>query len=162
MPIPASRGRWGVVPDHHQHLQRCETDPSACSSVSMKNRGTGAQKGPQLSPGEARAEQEAEHSCPGFQTSLVLLHQRNHPGRFKNYQCPGSSPGQGSQGLISFPSDSAVKHLPANAEDMGSIPGSRRSPGGGNGNPLQYSCLENPLHEGTWQTPVYGVTRRQT
>ena len=38
-----------------------------------------------------------------------------------------------------------VKNLPANAGDVGSIPGSGRSPGGGNGNPLQYSCLENPM-----------------
>ena len=42
-----------------------------------------------------------------------------------------------------FPQDSVVKNLPANAGDSGSIPGSRRSPGGGNGNPLQYSCLSH-------------------
>ena len=47
-----------------------------------------------------------------------------------------------------FPSDSMVKNLPANAGDTGdtsSIPGSRRSPGEGNGNPLKYSCLENSM-----------------
>ena len=44
-----------------------------------------------------------------------------------------------------FPGGSAVKNLPANAGDMGSIPGSGRSPGEGNGNLLQYSCLENPM-----------------
>ena len=46
-----------------------------------------------------------------------------------------------------------VKNLPANAGDLrdtGLIPGSRRSPGGGNGNPLQYSCLENPIDKGAW------------
>ena len=43
-----------------------------------------------------------------------------------------------------FPSGSAVKNLPDNAKDTGSIPGSERSPGEGNGSPLQYSCLENP------------------
>ena len=43
-----------------------------------------------------------------------------------------------------------VKNLPANAGDAGSIPGSGRSPGGGNGNPLQYSYLENPMDRGTW------------
>ena len=45
------------------------------------------------------------------------------------------------------------------AGDPGSIPGSGRSPGEGNGNPLQYSCLENPMDRGAWQATVYGVTR---
>ena len=49
-----------------------------------------------------------------------------------------------------FPSDSGLKNPPANAEDMGSIPGSGRSPGEGNGNPLQYSCLENSMDRGAW------------
>ena len=44
-----------------------------------------------------------------------------------------------------------VKNLPANAEDEGSIPGSGRSPGEGNGNPLQYSCLGNPMDRGAWR-----------
>ena len=47
-----------------------------------------------------------------------------------------------------------VKNLPANTGDtgnVGSIPGSKRSPGEGNGNPLQYSCLKNPMHRGAWQ-----------
>ena len=47
-------------------------------------------------------------------------------------------------------SDSVVKNLPANAGDTGLIPGSGRLPGEGNGNPLQYSCLENPVDRGTW------------
>ena len=54
----------------------------------------------------------------------------------------------------------AVKSLPANAGDIrdtGSIFGSGRSPGGGNGNPLQYSCLENPMDRGAWQAVVYRV-----
>ena len=42
--------------------------------------------------------------------------------------------------------------------DMGSVPGSGRSPGGGNGNPLQYSCLENPVDRGAWWATVHGVT----
>jgi len=52
-----------------------------------------------------------------------------------------------------------VKNLPANAGDTGSVPGSGRSPGGGNGNPLQYSCLENPMDGGAWQATVPGVTK---
>ena len=56
-----------------------------------------------------------------------------------------------------------VKNLPANAgdiRDVGLIPGSGRSPGGGNGNPLWYSCLENPMDRGAWQAAVHGVTVR--
>ena len=46
-----------------------------------------------------------------------------------------------------------------NAGDLGSVPGLRRSPGGGNGNPLQYSCLENPMDVGAWRATVHGVAR---
>ena len=55
-----------------------------------------------------------------------------------------------------------VKNLPANAGDMGSVPGSGRSPGVRNGNPVQYSCLENPLDRGTQWAIVQGVTQSQT
>ena len=47
----------------------------------------------------------------------------------------------------------------AATEDMSSFPGLGRSPGEGNGNPLQYSCLENPMDRGAWQATVYGVSR---
>ena len=49
-----------------------------------------------------------------------------------------------------------------NAGDPGSIPGSGRSPGEGNGNPLQYSCLEYPMDGGAWQATVHGVAKSQT
>ena len=55
-----------------------------------------------------------------------------------------------------------VKNLPANAgdvRDLDSIPGSARSPGGGHGNPLQYSCLENPMDRGDWWATVHGITK---
>ena len=58
-----------------------------------------------------------------------------------------------------------VKNSLANAgdaRDVGSIPGSERSPGGGNGNLLQYFCLKNPMDRGAWQAIVHGVTKRQT
>ena len=61
-----------------------------------------------------------------------------------------------------FPGGSMVKNLPANAGDagdVGSIPGSRRSPGAGSGNPLQYSCLGNPMDGGAWWATVHGVTK---
>ena len=52
-----------------------------------------------------------------------------------------------------------VKNLLANTGDAGSLPESGRSPGEGNGNPLQYSCLENPMDRGAWQAIVRGVAR---
>ena len=55
-----------------------------------------------------------------------------------------------------------VKNLPANAGDLGSIPGLRISSGEGNGNPLQYSCLENSMDGGAWQATVHGITRSRT
>ena len=67
--------------------------------------------------------------------------------------------------LWDFPSGSVVKNPHANAEaagDIGSIPGLGRSPGGGNGNPLQYSCLENPMDREALWASVLGVTKGQT
>ena len=58
-----------------------------------------------------------------------------------------------------------VKSVPANEEDARNadlIPGSERSPGGEHGNPLQYSCLENPMDTRAWQATVYGVTKSRT
>ena len=55
-----------------------------------------------------------------------------------------------------FASSSAGKEFPCNAGDLGSTPGLGRSPGEGNGNPLQYSCLENPMDRGTWWATVGG------
>ena len=55
-----------------------------------------------------------------------------------------------------------IKNPPANAgdaRDTGSVPGSGRSPGGGHGNPLQYSCLENLMDKGAWRTTVHGVAK---
>ena len=61
--------------------------------------------------------------------------------------------------LQGFPGGSVVKNPPANAGDTGSIPGLGRSPGGGNGNPLQYSCLGTPMDRGAWQARVHGVEK---
>ena len=61
---------------------------------------------------------------------------------------------------LGFPHGSVSKEATCNAGDPGSIPGSGRSPGEGNGNPLQYSCLENPMDRGgAWQATVHGVPR---
>ena len=60
---------------------------------------------------------------------------------------------------MGFPGSSVVKNLPANAGDVGLIPGFARSPGGGNGNPLLFSCLGNPLDRGAWWAAVHGVSK---
>ena len=64
-----------------------------------------------------------------------------------------------NRSYMGFPGGSGVKNPLANAGDLGLIPGSRRSPGEGNGNPLQYSCLGNPMDRGTWQATVHGVAK---
>ena len=61
--------------------------------------------------------------------------------------------------------DLVVKNPPANAGDtgdLGSVPGSERSLGGGNGNPLQVSCLGNPMDRRAWKATIYGVTKSRT
>ena len=60
---------------------------------------------------------------------------------------------------MGFPGSSVVKNPPANAGDMGSFPGSGRSSREGNGNPLQYSCLENPIDKGAWWATDHGVAK---
>ena len=64
--------------------------------------------------------------------------------------------------LLGFPGSSDGKASAYNAGDLGLIPGSGRSPGEGNGNPLQYSCLENPMDQGAWWATVHGVAKSQT
>ena len=61
-----------------------------------------------------------------------------------------------------FPGGSDGKASAYNAGDPGSIPGSRRSLGEGNGNPLQHSCLENPMDRGAWLAAIHGVTKSRT
>ena len=71
--------------------------------------------------------------------------------KFMNFRVPGR--------IMGFLPSSVGKESACNAGDMGSIPGLGRSPGEGNGNPLQYSCLENPMDGGTSQATVHGVAR---
>ena len=88
-------------------------------------------------------------------TSLTLLILKNHWSLWESV-CHAAWASQAA--LV-------VKKLPANAggvRDADSIPGSERSPGGGHGNPLQYSCLENPLDRGAWQATVHRVAKSWT
>ena len=61
-----------------------------------------------------------------------------------------------------FPDSSEVKASACSVGYLGSVPGLGRSPGEGNGNPLQYSCLENPMDGGAWRATVHGVAKSQT
>ena len=64
--------------------------------------------------------------------------------------------------IYSFPGGLDSKESACNVGDPGSIPGSRRSPGEGNGNPFQYFCLEDSIDRGAWQVTVHGVTKSWT
>ena len=75
------------------------------------------------------------------------------PSHFQTQCCLWYAPHRG------FPGGSDGKESACNVGDLGSIPGSRRSPGEGNGNPLQYPCLENPMDRGAWWTMVCGITK---
>ena len=75
-------------------------------------------------------------------------------GKSTEIECPPK--------VLSFPGGSEVKASAYNAGDLGSIPGLGRSPAEGNVNPLQYSCLENPMDRGACQATVHGVTKSRT
>ena len=64
--------------------------------------------------------------------------------------------------FFDLPSKIKNKTTPANEGDIGSIPGLRRSLGGGHSNPLQHSCLENPMDRGAWWATVHGVAKSRT
>ena len=78
-------------------------------------------------------------------------------GDLRNLQLLGEKNGGGG-----FPCGSEVKASACNVGDVGLIPGLGRSPGEGNGNPLQYSCLENPMDRGAWWATVHGVAKSRT
>ena len=63
---------------------------------------------------------------------------------------------------MGFPGGAVVKNLPANAGNIGSVLRWGRSPGGGNGKPLQYSCLKNPVDREAWKATVHGVAKSWT
>ena len=75
---------------------------------------------------------------------------------------PGAKILPHSRITVGFPGGSDGKESACNAGDLGSIPGLGRSPGEGNGNPLQYSSLENSMDRGAWQATVHGVTKSGT
>ena len=83
-----------------------------------------------------------------FILCTILVFQHNFKTKIKLLKSSNSG----------FPSSSDGKEPACNAEDVGTIPESGRTPGGGNGSPLQYSCLGNPMDRGAWWATVHGVT----
>ena len=98
-------------------------------------------------------------SPPAFNLSQHhgLLFGQSKQGKQGQSQCAKSL----DQGM-GFPGGSEDKASACNAGDLGSIPGLGRSPGEGNGNPFQYSCLKNPMDRGAWRATVHGVAKSQT
>ena len=91
-----------------------------------------------------------------FSWGLLFIHLKGRP-LFELSVLKGSN-----KGLSCFPGGSDGKESACNAGELGLIPGLGRSPGGGNGNPLQYSCLENSMDRGAWQVTVQGVAKSWT
>ena len=98
----------------------------------------------------------------GFQLALHFLVAQ---GLGKSLERDEGSAGRGQVGAMGFHGSSAARESACNAGeagDRGSIPGSGRSSGAGHGNPLQYSCLENPMDRGAWRAIVQGVAKRRS
>ena len=109
---------------------------------------------------------ESKHARPPCPSPTPGVHSDSHPSSWwchpaiSSSVVPFSSCPQSLPALGSFPiSQLFAWGGQSNVGDPGSIPGSGRSPGEGNGNPLLYSCLENSMDRGTWRATVHGVTR---
>ena len=97
--------------------------------------------------------------CLVTKSCLILL--RPHGLQLASLLCPWNFLGNNIR-VRGFPDGSEGKEPACNAEEQSSIPGQGRSPGGGHGNPLQYSCLENSMDKGVWWAMVHAVTKSQT
>ena len=107
---------------------------------------------------DSRSSREGSGTSSFVSTNLLISGAQSPPAPCFPHGTPLPLPTRN----LGFPGGSVVKNLPANVEDMGSIPGSGRSPGGGNGNPLQYFCLENPMDRRTWWALVHRVGKSWT
>ena len=84
------------------------------------------------------------------------------PVQFLGWEVPLEKGQATTPVFLGFPGGSDGKESACNEGDLGFITGLRKSPGGGHGNPLQYSCLENPMKRGAWWTTVHGVAKSRT
>ena len=99
---------------------------------------------------------------PLFQTKDTIWKEETTSSAHVQSEELRSSSSKASLVAWGFPGGSEVKASARNSGDPGSIPGSGRSPGEGNGNPLQYSCLENPMEGGAWWATFHGVAKSWT
>ena len=105
---------------------------------------------------QGQAGLESHHICPGLGHQIWIW------SRAKRGEFVGWASRQAWYGLPLFPGGSDDKESACTVKDSGLIPGTGRSPGEGNGNPLQYSCLENPMDRGAWWAAVHGVAKSWT
>ena len=87
---------------------------------------------------------------------------QKNPTRFLSQEDPLKKGQALHSGILGLPGGSDSKESACNVGDLGSIPGLGRSPGGGHGNPLQYSCLENSMDRIAWWATVHGVSKSWT
>ena len=116
---------------------------------------------------KVKSQSEVAQSCPNLSdsTDCSLPGSSVHgifQARVLEWGAIAFSLGWTTSPQISFPCSSVNKECVCNAGDLGSSPGSGRSPGGGNGHPLQYSCLENPMDRGTWRATESDKAERLT
>ena len=161
-----------------------QREGSSPSSSSLDHRRcsqdtSGAAYSPSSQPPESKRRQQAPVSwersqaprlrCTGLGSSAVrgiLPDQESNP-RLLQWQVDSSSlshQAEAQRPLLGSQMALVIKNLSANAGDVrdtGSIPGSGKSPGGGNGDPLQYSCLENPINRGAWWATIHAVSKSQ-
>ena len=98
---------------------------------------------------------------PALQADSLLISHQGSPKTYYDFK-KRQKLKRNSKGSKRKTGGSVIKNLPANVRDVSLIPGSGRSPGEGNGNPLQCSCLENPMDRGAWRDAVHGVAETMT
>ena len=141
-PAARSLGCWGQIPG----LGAAAPPPLQSSQKQAEPRDWALEQECYLVKGGGHQPQRAE--LGGEAGNRVLLHPRNVSFLASPFR--------------SFPGGSDVKGSACNLGDLCSIPGLGRSPGEGNGNPLQYSCLENPMDRGAWLATAHGVAKSWT
>jgi len=130
--------------------------PRECSERALTPEGRrGRQGGPYPTSKSANCSCSERAPHAGCESHTVFL--KGFKGQRKEYLHLLCWLFQDNTDFNGFPGGSVVKNPPVNAGDMGSILGSGRSPGEGNGNPLQYSCLEKSMDRGVWQATVHGI-----
>ena len=141
-----------------------ELDPTCCNQINKLKK---KKKKPRGEAWNRFFPQSLRRNQPSWPHTLIWDFQLQNCEKFLLLKSPtcGTLSWQPSQiniAYLGFPGGSEVKMSACNAGDLGLIPGLGRSPGEGNGNPLQYSCLENPIDGGAWWATVHGAQESDT